>query len=251
MMLTDALKWLGDTITTGKSAKVLDLKDPRTSYVDQGGMLNKFPVPPSLRSHKVESVDDLADAAEKWSGDNTVWIGADAVRLVLNDADRRDVVTLPLVKSPQFTTLEKLAATPQLDQQQVIRLLRVNLPGIERRLELLSIIRKIKFRQSTSGEDDIQHGKESLGRAIEAQVTGSGDIPETVIVTGPIYCNPGEREQSYAVGLDLEILPTEQKFRLCPLPDELDRATRDALQSIRERLNEALPDGTAIFFGTP
>jgi hypothetical protein len=133
----------------------------------------------------------------------------------------------------------------------MIRRLRVDLPGAERRTELLSTVRKIKFRQSTSGEDDIQHGKESLGRAIEAQVTGSGDIPETVVVTGPVYCNHGEREQSYAVGLDLEILPSEQKFRLCPVPDELDKAARDALQGIRDRLNAGLPDETAIFFGSP
>jgi len=250
-MLKEALQWLGDTVTTGKKASVLDLRDPRLSYVDQGGTLTKIEVPPALRTHKVESVDDLAAAAEKWSGDNTVWIGTDAVRLVLNDADRRDVVTLPLVKSPQFKTLEKMASQCLFDQQQLIRLLRIDLPGAERRNELLSTVRKIKFRQSTSGEDDIQHGKESLGRAIEAQVTGSGDIPETVVVAGPVYCNPGEREQSYVVGLDLEILPSEQKFRLCPLPDELDKAARDALQGIRYRLNESLPDGTAIFFGSP
>ena len=250
-MIREALEWLGKTITTGKEARTLDLKNPRLAYVDQGGVLTPITVPPALRSHKVESVDDLAAAAEKWTGDSTVWIGTDAVRLVLDDADRRDVVTLPLVKSPQFTTLEQLAKTPLLDQQALIRRLRVDLPGAERRTELLSTVRKIKFRQSTSGEDDIQHGKESLGRAIEAQVTGSGDIPETVVVTGPVYCNHGEREQSYAVGLDLEILPSEQKFRLCPLPDELDKAARDALQGIRDRLNGALTSSTAIFFGTP
>lgn len=250
-MIKEALAWLADTALNAKAARTLDLKDPRIVYVDQGGSLNPIKIPPAIRSHRVESVSDLVAAASRWSGDNTIWIGADAVRLVIDDADRRDVVTLPLSKSPQFKTMEQLATTPQLDQQALIRRLRIDLPGVERRNELLGTVRKLKFRQSTSGEEDIQHGKESLGRAIEAQVTGSGDIPETIVVRGPVYCNPGEREKSYAVGLDLEIMPADQKFRLRPLPDELDRAVRDALQGIREHLNEELPDGTAIFFGTP
>lgn len=248
-MLKDALEYLAKRFHDGNKATLLSIPgDGRKAYVDQAGTVTPYDVPPSPRSHTVDSVEDLIAAAGLWDNGAVVWINADKVVLVIDDADRRDTVTLPLVKSHQFQTLVRMSNTPQMDQQQLIRLLRIDLPGALSRAELLTTIRQIKFRQSSSGESNVQHGSESLGRSIEAQVTGANDIPEQVAVSCNVYQNPGEREFTATVMCDLEIVPTEQKFRFRPLPDELERVTEAAIAGIRERIAQ---DIESVFYGTP
>lgn len=250
-MLKEALEWLAGNAHKAAEARLLKIPgDGRTAYVDQGGHIEKLTVTPEVRGHHVDSVADLIAAASRWNSDPVIWINGESVVLVSDDKDRRDRVTLPLHKSSQFATLCKLQGTPKLDQQQILRLLRIELPGTAGASELIAAIRKIKWRTSAAGESNIQHGSESLGRQIEAEVTGAGGIPESLIVTCPVYRNPGERNYSATVALDLEIVAQEQKFRLCPLPDEIERVTEAALENIRERIADQL-DSVAIFYGTP
>ena len=115
----------------------------------------------------------------------------------------------------------------------------------------LAIKPNIKFRKSDSGASSIQHGSESLGRTIEAEVSGAGDIPESVVVSCPVYANHGEREKTATIMYDLEIVPADGQFRFRPIPDELERVIDAALDDIRTRIVDALPDGSAVFFGSP
>jgi hypothetical protein len=115
---------------------------------------------------------------------------------------------------------------------------------------LLTAVRSIKFRTSEAGASTIQQGNESLGRTIEAEVTGAGDIPESVLVSCAVFSNPGEREKTFTVGCDLEIVPAEKKFRFRPIPDEIERVTDAALAGIRDRIADTLQD-IAVFYGSP
>lgn len=250
-MLKDALEFLGRTFGEAKSARKLDLPgDGRKVYVDQAGTLVPLDIPPGNRGHKVDAVDDLIAAAQKWNTSPVVWINGESVVLVTNDADRRDSVTLPLVKSHQFATLIRLVKDPELDQTEMIRLLRIDLAGAAGRAELLAAIRKLKWRTAVSGDANIQHGNESMGKMIENEVTGGGSIPESVLVTCPVYQNHGERDNSFGILCDLEIVASDQAFRFKPIPDEIERVTEAALAGIRDRITEALPE-VAIFFGKP
>lgn len=250
-MLKEALESLAATFKKSTEARKLDLPgDGRKVYVDQGGTLTVHDVPPACRGHKVDSVDDLIAAATKWNSQPVVWISGESVVLLPDDTDRRDRVTLPLVKSHQFTRLIQLSAKPELSQTDLIRLLRIDLAGAAGRAELLGTVRSIKWRTAAAGNANIQHGNESMGKSIEAEVSGAGAIPEQVLVNGPVYRNYGERDESFGVMCDLEIVPADQVFRFKPLPDEIERVTEAALEGIRERIATNL-QGVSIFYGTP
>lgn len=250
-MLKEALEFLAKTITTGNAAKVLPIPgDGRKVYVDQAGELRGLDIPPSVRGHLVETVTDLVAAAERWGKEGVIFINSDAVTLVTDDSDRRDTVILPLRKSHAFQTLERLDKTPSLDQVQFIRLLRIDLQGAANRADLLTAVRKIKFRQSSAGESNVQHGSESLGRTIENEVSGAGNIPEQLAVTCSVFANPGLDEIEHSVMCDLEIVATESKFRFRPLPDELADVQSAALAEIHGQLMDKL-DSIGIFYGTP
>lgn len=250
-MLKEALDFLRDRFTVAAGAKLLNVPgDGRIAYVDQGGTLHQIAVTPPLRGHTVNSVDDLIAAAAKWNASPVVWINGQNIVLVTDDGDRRDRVTLPLVKSAAFSRLTALAKDPELDQAELIRTLRVDLQGTIRRAELLAAVRHIKFRASSSGQSIVQHGNESMGKTIEAEVTGAGDIPETVVVECAVFSNPDEREKSFTVGCDLEIVPADSTFRFQPIPDELERVIDAALHGIRDEIVAELGD-VSVFFGSP
>lgn len=250
-MLKEALEFLGKTFDKSQAAKLLSVPgDGRVAYVDQGGKLSEIAVAPPVRRHNVKSVDDLIKAAKTWNKKPVVWVSGSDVVLVPDDDDRRDMATLELVRSAAFGKLCFLAKSPDVSQADLIRTIRVDLQGTIGRADLLTAIRSIKFRQSTAGTSTVQHGNESLGRTIEAEVSGAGNIPESVIVSCAVFSNPGEREKTFTVGCDLEIVPQHSAFRFRPIPDELERVTDAAIAGIRQRIEDEL-DGVAVFFGSP
>lgn len=250
-MLKEALEFLSGKFSKSESAKLLSIPgDGRTAFIDQGGAIHEVPVVPDLRSHTVKSVDDLCHAAGKWNKAPVVWISDAAIVLLPDDADRRDRVSLPLIYSAAFQRLLSLAKAPVLDQLSLIRTLRIDLQGTVGRADLLTAVRQIKFKTHESGASSITHGNESMGRTIEAEVTGAGNIPDSVLVSCAVYSNHGESEERFTVACDLEIDVKEQKFRFRPIPDEIERVTFQALEGIRGRIAEQL-DGVSLFYGSP
>lgn len=252
-MLKDAFEFLATQFYKSKEARILTTSaDGRTSYIDQDGKVTTITNPPKPRESKVDSVEDLCNAARAYGGENeySFWVSPAAVVLVADDEDRRDRVTLPLRDSSQWAVVKRLAKGPTLDQAALVRLLRTELIGLGGRAELLSAVRAIKFRSSAEGTSNIQHGNESMGRVIENAVTGAGNIPEQAICILPLYENQGRREDEFQVVFDLEIIPSEQSFRLKPLPDSVESAQNAALELIRSEITESIGD-VRIFYGTP
>lgn len=256
-MLMEAIEYIRDLAVDSadaKKARVLtDIPGNGTvAVIQHDGELIDRPIPPKLRAHAVDSVRDMIDAARRWKGEtgNVIWISADKVVLVIDDADRRETVTLPLVESYVFRRIKQLASNPVLDQTALVRLLRVELRGLVNAAAILTAVRKIKFRQSQAGHSDIQHGNESLGRTIEAEVTGAESIPDSLIVETNLFSNPGLDEMKSVIGLDLEIDVKNQKFLLRPIPDEVEKVTAVHLNGIRDEIeNSDLV--TEVFFGRP
>lgn len=250
-MLKEALQYLWDSARSSQKAVILQVPgDGRTCTVDQDGKLVTLTIAPPLRAHQVDSVADLIAAAGKWNTAPVIWLNDTCPVLIIDDGDRREKVSLPLKKTKQFSFLENLKSDHGFDQVAMIRALRVDLPGAEKRAELITSIRTLKWRTSSEGSVDIQHGKESLGKSVENEVTGQGQIPELVVVTCPVFRNPGEEQNQFGIGCDLEIDSADQEFIFRPLPDEIENATASALNDIRSRLVNALPSVT-ILYGKP
>jgi hypothetical protein len=137
-----------------------------------------------------------------------------------------------------------------MTQADLIRILRTKLVNANGRELLLTAIRKIRFKNHLSGVSNIQHGNESMGQTIENEVTGADELPDSLTVDTYVYCNLGETDQQWPIKLDLEIDAKNQRFRLTPVGDEIERVSQAALASIRERIEAELPD-YPIFYGQP
>lgn len=235
-----------------RSAKKLDfLSDPLVTRFEFGRQIVEHNVAPPLRWHFVDSVLDLCVAANKWATNGTVWLGEDEVVLIVDDADRRERVTLPLVKSHVFQAVEELENTPFRDQPSLIRLLRREFRKSPQATTLLASIRQIKFRRGESGHSDLQHGNESMGRTIEEEVTGAADILDELMLPLSVYANPGERETVVSVAFTLDIDVQGKRFAVKPQPDEVSMAVGLALASIRKAIVAGGPKDIPVMYGRP
>lgn len=230
--------------------KILDLPgDGRTVVVESRGVLTDRAVPPPLRNHIVRSVADITAASQRWNDSPVLWIDKDKLVLVTNDADRREFVTLPLEETRLYQTLCGLEGK-ELDQQDLIHLLRFDLRDATGLETMLAAVRNLRFRSGESGQSNLQHGNESLGMSVEAEVTGAGDLPETLLIGTPVFSNPGESVFSAEIELGLEINSRRRLFYLSPMPGSLEDAMHNAVENIRERVLEEIAD-LPIFYGSP
>jgi hypothetical protein len=237
-----------------KANKVDWLSNPRMAVFEMNGQLLERPVPPELRKHTVDSVFDLILAATAWvgtEGKGTIWLSHKDIVLIVDDADRRERVTLPLVQSDVFEKMCELDQKPVMDQLTLIRLLRRHFRNATEASVVLAAVRKIKFNRNESGHSNLQHGNESIGRTIEAEIAGAADIPDRLTVPLNVYSNPGERDNVVSVAFDLEIDVHQQKFSLKPQPDEITTVIEQSLGTIRRRIMAGAPKGMPILYGTP
>lgn len=255
-MLQEALEYLfsqAQEHADKSNARIVLLPgDGRKVTIEHNGNLVDRDVPPPLRKHGVQSVADLIAAAKKWNVAPVLWINENAAVLVIDDEDRRETVSLALSKSHIFSKIESLDKSNggTFDQAALIRLLRREFRDAVGAATMLTAVRKIKFRQSAEGYANVQHGNESLGQSVENEVTGAGDIPESLDIAVNVFRNPGEESVEFTITLDLEVEAKAQKFILRPMPDLVEMAVANAVTDIRSRIEEALP-GVAVFFGTP
>ena len=103
-MLTESIQLLLDTVKESVAAdNVATLA--KTRLINIGGVLTHVEVPPDSRCPNVRTVSDMIPASVRWGADGTLFHDDDRVILVVDDSDRRDVVTMGLEISPQYRTL--------------------------------------------------------------------------------------------------------------------------------------------------
>jgi len=258
MFNKDTLQLLNETAIKSTTLKELAINDPRRRLFSRpDGGIETIDLSPALRSHTVESLEDFIAAIKRcgkeWSGQPVVWHDEEKLVLVIDDADRRDVVTLKLEKTPQFQTLLELAEGELLPQPALRKVLRIDLHDcVTDGMNILNQISKVKFRSTESVDSNMQRAAESMDLDVSRDVLGLEGLPEIVQVNVCVYANPGELSQAHelAIGCALDPDIGEKKFYFATLPGELDVAVQKAQASLRERIVSAIPD-VAIFNGKP
>lgn len=207
----------------------------------------KHELPPQRREHTVECLDTFIDAVKHYGTKASVWHDDGAIVCLIEDEDRRDTVRLPLAYSDQWAELTAIAGKP-LAQKQLVLFLKQKMRGAIDDT-LLAAVRRIEFKRRSDGSGNIQHGKESLGKSIEAEVQGIDAIPEMAVANVAVYSTPGCEIKS-GVGLSLDIDVEAQQFSLTPFADEIPTAINVVQAAIHDLLVESLGD-TPVFHGTP
>jgi hypothetical protein len=252
-MLKEALEYLMSQSADGVKPIDLETDDPRSKTFVIGGNVTEVETPVPPRNHNVNSLEDFAKFVAECSPEDCVVFYDESVVVGIldNDGHRVERVAFVLSQSDQFDTIEALNGTScWKNQKDFVRLLKIDLAGAIPPVDLLEVVRRVKFENGTTVKSEVGRARESLGREIRSQVETEREVPEGVVVWVPVYKSLGEREK-FGVECSVEVDPLMGTFRLAPLPDEVERVQHLAMASIRRRLEESLPDGVPVFYGSP
>jgi len=201
------------------------------------------------RPPRRHSACDIPTLLAKTTDRSTIWHQGDRVIAVLDDSDashREDFVELKLDPSDKWTALAD-AGRPR-EHAEFVRWLYENLrdelneasPG------LLGVLRNLRFRTVDDEEKSIKHGRESMGRSIDSEITGAEAIPETI----KLQIRRWSSIDYYACVECVVRLDTHART-LCvkPLADELRRAEHAAQDWLGDMLaNQA---DCPVHYGAP
>lgn len=248
-MLKEAIQLLMDkAVSAAGPHRMAESRDGRSAmFLMPDGVIENVDVGPYPRCHHFGSLDDLAGFATRFS-DASVWHKKDAVVVLCDDQKRQDMGTLVLEWSREYRVLDKLDhGEDKYAQAAFVRLLHREL-GVD--ASIVAAFRRLDFQVLQASYGEFSHGKDRMGKSVQADVQGSQDIPDEITVTVPIYETPGERApEPIACGVDLE--PQNSVIRFRPLPGELSKALESRQVDIRRRLVALLGNGAKIYFGAP
>lgn len=252
-MIEEALKYL-TTLGEQKGARFVP-GSPNPKHIaileKRDGTIETIIAHPEPRDHVASDLSAIIEFAERDPDGAAVWYSREQVVCLLNDADRRDRVTLTLQFSPPLAQLIAFERNPNpLKQAALVLLLRTTFAAcLAPAGEILAAVRNLKFKVGGGGESNLQHGSVSVGRAIQQEMTGVKTIPETIALEVPIFTN-AHLPYTGRIQVAIDIDPATEAFRLIPLPLEIERAIAAAEAKICEELVADLGvDG--IYYGHP
>lgn len=236
-MLKEAIDRLAELGSEAAGIEVQHLCN-RKLLVRQGTTYSTVEKDPLPRDHVASDLDGFVNLVEDLSeGAGIIFVGETEVIGILDSDTRDDLVRMPLVRTRALDAALELAV-PR-DQRTVISKLREELYGCcdER---LLAVIRRLDFSRTSDGRSHVQHGRESLGKSVEAQVQSSdGEIPEITVFNMPAFKDPllvSEIEFRCAVTVD----PANEKLSFRPMGEQLERELLRVRKGIVERLGAQL-----------
>jgi hypothetical protein len=243
------------------AAKFEFLKPPaepeHVYYIRNGQKLERAEADPKPRDHQAHDLATLGRICREFAGGEeigdqqrvAVWYSRYGVTAFLDDEQRRDRVRLVLAASQQIRMLEKWeGAISWLDQAALIRTLRIHFPGLQ---GLIEALRRLKFRVNQGGEKVIEHGKTSIGNSLDAELAGTGSLPEDVMVHFPAFAGNNLAIWS-SVSCLVEIDAKAEKVAIVPEAGSVEKAWLNVEDSLGRKLDELFTDsGVLVYRGVP
>lgn len=252
-MIAEAIEQIRDLSHAATRLTKLDISDGRTAFYDQRGNVLPFALPIPERKHTVHTVESFSAAVQRYAQAATAWCVLDKVTCVLNDADdkhRCDVVSLPITPSDCFKVLERQNWT---DQESLIDTLRHSLAAASIDPEnTLPLLRNLKFATQTEQTGAFTNSTAKMGKSVASQVTGEGDLPDTVSVEfHPFPSLADEIDIAVVVFCTLFTNPAKGLLKLEPRQGELEKARTTATRALRDTIAKSLGAAVPVFIGTP
>lgn len=252
-MIDDAIHAIANLRAESLKLHRLDIRDEREAFYDQRGAVLVQPLPVPPRKHTVHTIESFAAAVSRYAKNATVWCVLDKVTCVLNDVDdvhRCDVVSLPVTPSDCFAVL---ARQGWVDQETLIDTLRHSLAAATIDPETtLPLLRNLKFSTQTEQSGAFTNSTAKMGKSVASQVTGEGDLPDTVSVEfHPFPSLADEIDVAVVVFCTLFTNPAKGLLKLEPRQGELEKAKTVATRALRDTIATAVGSGASVFVGTP
>lgn len=227
-------------------------RDGRTVILPSGDTQKIYYDPPA-RDHECEHLEDFIETTKRFAAAGkpiSTWIDTKqkAITALLDDSansQRDETITYRLQTTERWRTVTKLAEK-SYDQRAFIRLLRIELAGAIPD-SLRPKISKLDFVTTAGIRTDIQPGRERGTREFAADLAQSGEIPEDIAITVPVFIDP-LIDQHYTIraALEYSVPPNTLEFRLTPLPDEIEKAWQAAIFRLKATLDENLAGGDTV-----
>lgn len=252
------VKAIGELAQQARTPKLISVPGVTDRcWLDQAEIL----IPPPARAHEVQDLASFCRAvAEFGSEDASVWYAEGLVIGLLGDGRREDRVVLRLHLADQFKAVAALdkGEPRRFDQRGMIWFLRHSMAKALADPGLVPLFRTFSFQQRNTGNSTIEHGKESLGRSVEAACTAGQTMPEWIEVRVPFVTEPTLAKR-YPILLMLEILTTECLFQLVPEPGALDAVVAEFTANLHSALDshfrllheQAQCQVPPLFYGLP
>lgn len=252
-MLAEFIDRITGLARESRGTQIKSCPELRKVFVHDGQTMHEHDLPPVERDGFLDGIDDIVLAAQDGDmcADPEIFHNASAITLVCDRHDGHETMTMPLRLSNRWTLLNRLAQDQQsMPARQLIRMLRFELSGAGCD-GVISAMRRIDFTRTSDGRSSVEHGRESLGRSVEAAVQQADKVPETFDVVLPIYMNAGLRDVStVAVQCGIHIDVHDETILVRPLADELEAAQVKAQSAIGDLLRVRL-EQIPVFHGHP
>lgn len=254
MIDRNALEFLADQACDAADLAIVHNSEQQTIYIDSEGVSFTVKKPSPDRKHQALSLNSLVDAMQEFSSDTaSIWVSTKEIVGLCNhseDSHRRDRVSMSLSPHHAFPILQNFN---WMSQKQMISLLRESLTDCTfDQASFKDSIKSLKFDRSENSHSNIQATSVSMGRSINAKLTGEIDLPETVTVEfHPYPALAEEVDVSVAVTCSLIADPEEGKLKLIPHAGQIDEAYRKALVAVGDKVRELAGESIKVFLGTP
>lgn len=250
-MLAEFVSKIAELAVGKKQVEAVEVPELRKIIVRKGDEYSDEEIPPDFRSADLTSLDDFC----RYVTDpripvdpNMVEIFHSPERIVayLDGARREDMAQMTLRHSAEWMAIERLLprSAPPVE---LLKFLRKNFNAVPQ--EVRDSLSRIDFTRTSSGRTSVEHGRESLGRSVEASVQQADKIPESFKVTVPMYDNPGLRGIRVTVQIGIYLHSTEEQVEFFALPGEIDAAVNQVHEEIGKRLAAGAPDAQ-VFHGS-
>lgn len=222
-------------------------QEPDHVYFMGGERVTAAPQP---RKHTAMDLDTIAKFAAE-NKESAVWYHRTGIVCIIHEPTRRDVVRLPLTYSPQMKTVMEWGKGLAFKQPQLILTLRTMFKScLTFSPKLIDLLRHVRFKTNSDGTSNVVGpGKRSIGKVIEAEVTGIEQIPEDFILHVPVFDGPLTRSAQVEIALEMDA--ASETFTLIPIPGAVEKAIVEGEAWIREKLSDELGEYDRLYYGVP
>lgn len=250
-MLAEFLNKVAEMAKSAHSVQVVNVEGiPDEVLIRRGDEVTWKERPAPRRAHRLTSFVSLCELVRNPRIAPHPEVFHDGVRIVvvLDGEKRREFATLDLAQTERFGLVQKLSGM-LLEVPAAVKLIRFDLHGIGADA-LVASLRRIDFTRKGTGAHSVEHGRESLGRAVEASVQQADQVPEQFVASVPLYTTEGLRSIVAALRVGVFLDVQAERVQLRPLADEISTALEVARVQVHELLVAALP-AVPVFQGTP
>lgn len=176
-----------------------------------------------------------------------VFVSTEGIAVWCDRNKRADRLQLTLARTARFQLLSSLLQPRAFQPKDAVKMLRLELHG-GRHQSVIDALSNIDFQRTNSGKTAVSHGKETLGRSVEASIQQADKVPQQFLVETPIWSTQGFTGYGTSIAIGVHLDPEQGTVELRVLSDEIVRATNECVNAVVASLREALPN-IPVFMG--